>query len=325
MKSVIATIRLLVKHIMAWRAVRVFQLYSQRNGPILAGGLSLTALYSVFAALYVGFAVLGLVIESDPGFKDAVVSTLSTSVPGLIDTGNGAGGAIKLDALFTSRILGWSGIVALVAVLVTALSWFASARSAVRHFFELPPDKTFFLLLKAKDLGLVIAFGAVTLFSAGLSIFSTSALGFLFDLIGIDRESGFATVVARIIGLIIALAIDTAVLAALFRVLAATRIPPRRLLLGALLGGIGLGVLKVLGATIVGGGSKNPLLASFAVLLGLLIWFGLICQVILLTATWIAVDVKDHGETITPKPATTSVRRPPEHHRPRARAVSPPG
>ena len=174
-------------------------------------------------------------------------------------------------------------------------------------------------------LGLVIAFGVVTLFSAGLSIFSTSALGFLFDLVGIDRQSGFATVVARIIGLIIALAIDTAVLAALFRVLAATRIPFRRLLFGSLLGGIGLGVLKVLGATIVGGGSKNPLLASFAVLLGLLVWFGLICQVILIAATWIAVDVKDHGESITPKPITKSVRRPPEHHRPRARAVSPPG
>jgi len=325
MKSIIATIRLLVKRIMTWRAVRVFQLYSQRNGPILAGGLSLTALYSVFAALYVGFAVLGLVIESDPGFKDAVVSTLSTSVPGLIDTGNGSGGAIKLSALFQSRVLGWSGIVALVAVLVTALSWFASARSAVREFFELPPDTTFFLLLKLKDLGLVIAFGAVTLFSAGLSIFSTSALGFVFDLLGIDRESGFAVTVARIIGLLIALAIDTAVLAALYRVLAATRIPPRQLLFGSLLGGIGLGVLKVLGATIVGGASKNPLLASFAVLLGLLVWFGLICQVILLTATWIAVDVKDHGESIVPKPATKSVRRPPEHHRPRARAVSPPG
>lgn len=290
------TIPALIARIMTVRPVRVVMLYSSKNGPLLASGLSLTALYSVFAGIYIGFAVLGLNLESNPTFKDAVVATLSRSIPGLIDSGNGAGGAIKLSSLFASRVLGWSSIVALAVLLFTALGWFSAARSAVRTMFDLPQDTTFFLLLKLRDLGLVIAFGAVTLLSAALAVFSTSALHFLFGLISLERST-FALVTSTIIGLLLVLAIDTTVLAALFRMLLAVRIPLRRLLSGALIGGVLLGVLKVLGATIVGGAGKNPLLASFAIILGLLVWFGLVCQVILLSATWIAVDMADHGQT----------------------------
>ena len=43
-------------------------------------------------------------------------------------------------------------------------------------------------------------------------------------------------------------------------------------------------MLKLLGTALLGGGTNNPLLASFAVIIGLLIWFNLVCQVILLGA-----------------------------------------
>jgi len=312
------SLKRLIAWAMALRPVRVFQRYSQRNGPILASGLSLTALYSVFAALYVGFAVFGLVIESDPVFKDAVISTISGYIPGLIDTGEG--GAIDLDDLFASRVLNWSGVVALAVVLFSALSWFDSARSSVRTMFGLPQDRTFFLLTKAKDLGLVILFAAVMLLSAAISIGSTSALGALFGLVGIDDESDAAVLLARVVGLLLALVIDTAVLGALFRVLTSVRIPLPRLLPGALIGGVALGVLKALGATVIGGaGRNNPLLASFAVVLGLLVWFGLICQVVLISATWVAVDLADHGEPDPVAGRRPKVRPPRRRPRPRTR------
>ncbi|MET4782717.1 YihY/virulence factor BrkB family protein [Glaciihabitans sp. UYNi722] len=316
----VARITALVAWVQKTRAARVFTRYSEKNGPILAGGLSLTALYSVFAGIFVGFAVLGLFIESDPALKEAVVSTLSTAVPGLIDTGNG--GAIDLNALFASRVLNWSSIVALVALLVTALGWFASARSSVRAVFDLGPDKTFFLLAKLKDLGFVIAFAAVTIASAALSVFSTSALNFLFGLLGIDTRSFFALAVARVIGLLLVLVIDTVVLAALFRVLSDIRIPLNRLIPGSLIGGIALGMLKVLGATIIGGAGKNPLLASFAVILGLLVWFGLICQVILIAGTWIFIDMADHGQDAATLARRSGIVPPPRRLRPRSRPVS---
>ncbi len=99
------------------------------------------------------------------------------------------------------------------------------------------------------------------------------------------------------------LLLDAAVLAALYRVLAAIRIPRRRLWAGALLGAVGLGVLKVAGSTLLGGATKNPLIASFAVLAGLLIFFNFACQVILIAASWIEVGLVDAGIEVDPRAA----------------------
>jgi membrane protein len=307
----------LVKRVTALRAVRVFTLYSDRNGPLLAGGLSLTALYSVFAAVYVGFAILGLYVHADRAVRRAVELTLS-SVPGLIKSGTS--GVVSVDQLFQPTVLSWSSLVAIAALLVTTLSWFDSARSAVRAVFGLPRDPAFFLLLKLRDLGLVLAFGAVTIFSAAITVFSTSALNVAFGIVGIDPHSVLAVVIARAIGLLLVLAVDTAVLATLFRVLLAAPIPAARLFTGTLLGGVALDALKVLGATIVGTVNRNPLLASFAVILGLLVWFGLVCQVILLSATWIAVDLADHGQSVKAPPPGSSIRL--RGPRPRVRPVT---
>jgi membrane protein len=306
----LATVKRLVEWVMGTRPVRVFLLYSQKNGTILAGGLSLTALYSIFAGIYVGFAIFGLFIQADSQLRETVVSALSTSVPGLIQSGGGSG-IINIDSLVKSRVFGWSGTLALIILLSTAINWFGSARSAVRAVFGLPQSATFFLLLKLRDLALVIAFGLVALGSAVLSIVSTSALHFLFTLVGLGDKTVFFAVVARVVGLALVLAIDTAVLAGLYRILSGVHIPLARLLPGSLIGGVALGILKVLGSTIVGGAGKNPLLASFAIILGLLVWFGLVCQVILLSATWIAVDMDDHGvpvaAVLTPAVPATAV------------------
>jgi membrane protein len=59
-------------------------------------------------------------------------------------------------------------------------------------------------------------------------------------------------------------------------------------------------VLKVLGSLLLGGASSNPLIASFAVIVGLLIWFNLVCQVILVCAAWVVVSASDAGVPLDP-------------------------
>jgi membrane protein len=137
--------------------------------------------------------------------------------------------------------------------------------------------------------------------SAVLSVMSTQALGVALGWLGIDEHTLIAGIVGRGTGLVLMLLLDTAVLSALFRLLSGLTIPLRRLLAGALLGAVALGILKVLGNTLLGGASRNPLLASFAVIVGLLIWFNLVCQVILLTASWIATGMADDGLIADPE------------------------
>lgn len=305
-----------MQQLIAWvqglRPVRVFLHYTESRGPLLAGGLSFQAIFAVFAALWVGFSVAGLLVEANPDIRQAFFRVLNQSVPGLIDTGSGEG-IVDPDDLQSGVVLSWTGTIALGGLLFTALGWLASARDAIRTLFGLPGELLNFFLLKLKDIGLGIGFAAALLVSSALLVLSTQAVNDMLELVGVDEESLFAMITGRTIGLTLMFVLDTVALAALYRFLSGLSIPWRRLLAGALLGAAGLGVLKVLGSALLGGASRNPLLASFAIVIGLLIWFNLICQVILLAASWIAVGMTDAG--LIPDPKVAEERRKEEQER----------
>ena len=302
------------------KPVRVFQQYSSRRGPILSGGLSYQAIFAVFAGLWVSFSVAGVIVQSTPELRDALFRVINTSVPGLIDDGSGDG-AIDKEALLSTAALTWTGAIALVGLFFTALGWLASGRDAVRTMFGLPGDTLNFLLLKLKDIGLAIGFGVTLIISAGLSIGSTAALGWIFDLLGLSDRSPAAAITARVVGLALAFVIDAVTLGVFFRIVADVPIPLKELAVGALLGALALGVLKALGSILLGGATSNPLLAGFAVIIGLLIWFNLVCQVILVSASWIAVSLADRGLILDrPPQAGPPVRKP--LGRPRLRRMS---
>lgn len=283
-----------VEWVMALKPVRVFTRYNERRGPLLASGLSFQALFAAFAAIWVAFTVAGFVIISTPELEKAIIGLLSTSVPGLIDDGSGSG-VVNPSTLLSPSSLTWTGVIAGAGLIFTAVGWLASGRDAVRTLFGLPDDATNFILLKLKDFGLALAFSAALLISAALSVVSTTALGSVLAWAGVDNRSDAATLAARIAGLLIVLLLDTVVLALFYRVVSGVHIPTRLLAQGTIIAAVALGVLKVLGASLLGGATRNPLLASFAAIIGLLIWFNLICQVILLGAAWIKVSAEDVG------------------------------
>jgi membrane protein len=296
----------LVTRVQQRKPVRVFTHYAQGRGPILASGLAFQGLFAVFAGLWVAFSIAGLVISGNVQLQDAIILVLNNAIPGLIDTGTGDGGAIKAKLLLSAGVFGVTGAIALVGLLVTALGWLASARDAVRTMFDLPSLSTNFALLKVRDLALGLALGAVLLISAFLSVAGTSATSFLLALVDIHARSAVAIVISRIVTLGVMFALDTVVLASLYRVLAAIKIPTKRLWAGALLGAVGLGALKILGSALLGGATNNPLIASFAVLAGLLIFFNFVCQIILIGASWIHTGMEDAG--IDPDPRVAQQR-----------------
>lgn len=293
-----------IKQVVSWvsglRPVRVFLRFSDSRGFLLAAGLSFQAIFAVFAGIWVGFATGGLVLRGNPNLSDAFFGFLARSVPGLL-TWEGTKGILDPADLMQAEILNWTGATAAVVLLFTAVGWLGSARDAVRALFDLPGERLNFVLLKLKDFGLMIAFGLALIVSAALSVLSTQALDTTLGWIGLSGDSQISTVLGRITGLVLMLLLDTVVLAALYRVLSGLKIPIRRLAVGSLLGATALGVLKVLGGLLLGGAGRNPLLAGFVVIIGLLIWFNFICTVILLGASWIAVGMSDAGIAADPK------------------------
>jgi membrane protein len=94
--------------------------------------------------------------------------------------------------------------------------------------------------------------------------------------------------------------IDTLALAVLFRFLSGAAVPWRRMWTGSLLGSGALSVLHVLGGFLVTATTNNPLLATFTVFIGLLLWFRLASIVILVAAAWIAIETSDADDTLRP-------------------------
>ncbi|BDI21564.1 YihY/virulence factor BrkB family protein [Herbiconiux sp. L3-i23] len=281
----------LIAKILALRPVRVFQHYGSEGGALLAAGMTYQAVFALFAALWVAFSVLGFVIAADPTLQQAIFSAIDNAVPGVV----GDGGLVDPETLLQTSGLTWTGAIALIGLLLTAVGFLASMRDAIRRIFDLPPSTQPFAVQKAKDLGLALGFGAVILISAIMSVVSTAALGAVFSLFGIDDESLFAVIVARVIGYAIVFAIDLATLAAAYRILSAIKIPPKRLFAGAAIGAAALGVLKAaVTLGLIGGTGSNPLLAGFAIL-GLMIFLNFVCQALLIAAAWIAVGMKDAG------------------------------
>ena len=274
--------------------VRVLVYYSNAQGALLASGLAYQAIFAVFAAVWVGFSIIGLVVAGNTQLQAPLIDFLASAVPGLIKSSSGSG-AIDPKVLLNAGTFSLSGGIALIGVLVTAVGWLASARTAIRIIFGVPQSKIHFFLLKLHDLGVALAFGLALVVSAALSVAGSAATGFGLDLLGISPHSVAGNIAGKSVTIALSFLLDAVILGALFRMLSGVRIPWRRLLGGVVVGAIALGALKVLGGSLLGVSKSNPLLASFAVILGLLIFFNFVCQVILLSASWVSVAVDDRG------------------------------
>jgi Predicted membrane protein len=280
--------------VQARKPVRVFLRYGRDRGPLFASGLAYQALFAVFAALWVGFSIAGLVVSGSAGLQGVILDFLDETIPGLIDDGDGTG-AIDPEVLSQGAAFSISGVVALGGLLFTALGWLDAARSSVRRMLDLPPVTRNVFLQKGLDLAAGIAFAVLLLAAAGLSFAGSSATALLLDWLGVSRDSVLGFVAGRVVSIAVSVLVYAVALAGLYRFIAGAKVPWRFLRGGILLGAVGIAGLTILSGLLLGGASNNPLIASFAVIAGLLIYYNFVCQVLLLAASWMAVGIEDAG------------------------------
>lgn len=292
------------KWVKALRPYRVYINYAYSDGNLRAAGMGYQSLFAVFAAVWVGFSVASIWLSGNETVFDALVALINRAVPGLIET-TGTVGVIPQEQLRNASSFGWTGVIAAIGLIWTAIGWLYYTRQAVRAVFRLSRDTTNYVLQKVRDLGLALIFGVLFVVSALLTIISTQALTLLLDLTGLS-DSFWTTAATRLSGLFVSVALNIVTLGAMFRVMSRVAIPWRNLFFGALLGALVLAGLSALGGLLLRGAYNNPLLATFAVFIGLLLWFNLISRVTLLSASWIAIGMHDRGlspRTVSPEEA----------------------
>lgn len=266
------------------RAARALARFGAAGGGVLTGGIAYSALFSVSAALALGYTIFMAVLGDNEALRRDVLTTVDASLPGLIDVGDG--GLIRPDDLVFNAGLNVAGIAAVAVLLFSASLSMAALRTAVRAVLGVPTAAQNLVLGKLREVVAVFGMAVTILVSTVLTLAVTGLADWLLTLLTLDEA---ARVVGRVVGVVVAFTMDAAVFVVLVRGLANVRPPRRDLLGGALIAATGIGAVRLLGTSIVAGSAdRSALLASFAVLLTLLVWINLLARIVLLAAAWTA-------------------------------------
>lgn len=278
-----------MKRLLEWwkasRLGRTLQRYGERAGAVLAGGVAYAALFSVFGALVAGFSVFGLILGNDRELFDRVVASASEMLPGLLDTGDG--GAIQPDALINSNLFSWAGIIAFLTALFAGIGWVGSLRIALRQMFDIPPDGRNAVVQKLFDVLWLASLGGVLLVSAVLSMGVGSLARPVLQALQLDGPVlGWAL---RLLAFAVVVAVNLVAMLIIYRWVAGLKLPLVRLRSGLLIGAIGMTLLTTFSGQLVGSaGSANPVLATGALLVALLVLFNFVSRLMMYVACWIA-------------------------------------
>lgn len=303
----------LTKQTLALFPIRVWRHFLQNNGFLLAAGVSYQALFAIFAAIYLAFAITGLWMGGSAEAVNAMIALINSYIPDLINPDSSflTPTQVKAIAADMTGVLSITGLVALGVVIWTAIGWVTFSRRAVRDMFGLRPDLRNYLFLKVRDLLAAALFGLALIAGSVLSAVSAAVLRWFLEQLAGDAGSTALNGTIRVGTVLISFALLSAALAAMVRFLTGTSLRWRTIWPGALLGGGAMTILQFGAGFLLSYTPTNPLLATFAIFIGLLLWFRVNGVVMLVAAAWIAVAAKDRDVPLLAQ--TEQQRRRAEH------------
>lgn len=292
-KRLLAVAMWLLAELNAFRPMRVWTVYTKRHGPLMAAGTAYRMFFSIAALLVAGFSIFGLIAAGNKELQDMVVNTVARSTPGLIQTEpNGQGLATPEQLFNNTRGFGWTLAISTATMLITALGWIKGIREGMRGVFGLATVELNPVVAKLRDLGVLVLMGIGLILTSAVGFVAGAALEWIMNFLGVASTLG--QVAGRIVSILVMLLLDMLVAMVLFRLASSITMPKRALWEAALIAGGGATLLRFFSSQLLGGvGEGNELLAPFAVILGLFVWFFLLSQVYLIAAGWGAVRTAD--------------------------------
>lgn len=262
--------------------------YIDNHGAMLADSITYRALFSVFASILLGFSLIVLWLGDKPLLMMAFVDSLEQVVPGISDF-------FSVEDIHAPVGFTVAGIVSLVGLIVAAVGAINSYRVALQVLADETGTEGSPVITYLRDLVVSLGVGILLGVASLGTLATTIGLGTIAHQLGISEHSAAYNLTGRLIGVVIVYSFDVVAIAMAYRVLSTSPASRKLVWKGAALGGVGLVVLQEFSGLFVRGAGENPLLASFASLIALLLWFNFSAQVILLASSWIIVGVQESG------------------------------
>jgi membrane protein len=267
------------------RPARSWYWYVDRRGALLCGGIAYQAIFSLFAALTIGFTVFSSTLAGRPELQKAVFAQIDAWLPGLVQSAENPKGVLAPSQLMLSSALTWYSVTAAVVFLWTAIGFMRALRVSVRSMFDQPVVGVSPVLSRVWELAGFAILGAMVVASAAASVLSQTIIR------QVTAWFGDSVVLARTLSLgtlAVGVLLDALLVYLIIRVVA--RVRPRRrrdVILGCLAAGVVAGALRWAGTSVVAAGaSRNALLAAFAGLVTVLVLVNFVARVLLLVCAW---------------------------------------
>lgn len=259
--------------------VRAYERYSDRQGNQLAGAVTYFAFLSFFPLLALAFAVVGHLTAVDVELQQYLEQVLDEVLPGLSQQ-------LPVEQIARARL--GAGLIGALGLLYAGLNSVASLREALHAIWlrNLRQGPNFFVR-KGADLLVMVGLGTALLFTVAFTSVAQTATHWVLSLMSLDG-SVVAGVTLRLLAVAIAIGMNVLIFVLAFSLLSGEGNPTRPMWRGALIGAVGFEILKSAAAMLLAGTLSNPVYASFAVLVGLLVWINLVMRLVTFSAAWTA-------------------------------------
>lgn len=254
-----------------------YGLYQDRQGGSLAGAATFFGFLSFFPLVALAFSVAGYAVVISPHtVTEWLTNAINSSAPGLA-------GQLPIDKIANARIR--AGIFGLLGLLIAGLGGVDAYRDGLHAIWGSGKATGNVVARKAGDVVVLIVVGLCLVASVAASALAVSATTGALASAGLGGSTP-GQIVTRLLAIAIAVIFNTGVFAFVFSRLSGAHVPRQRLLPGALLAAVAFEALKLIGVYLVARTTRNPIYASFAVMVGLLVWINLVTRLTFLAAAW---------------------------------------
>jgi membrane protein len=254
-------------------AIAVLYKYSDDHGGYLAALITYYGFLSLFPLLLLTVTILGFLLHGDPHLQAQLLNSTLARFPIV-------GAQLRTNV----HAHGGSGFGLAVGVLV-ALYGSLGAAQATQYVFNrawsVPRERRpGTLQARLRSLLMLVVLGAGVLLTTALSVLGTSS-----GALGATLSAGL-----RVVCFLLAFLVNIGVMMFVFRLLTAPEVATRALRLGALVAGVALQLLQVLGSYFLAhylkGASESY--GAFGLVLGMIAWIYLLALVLVLS---VEIDV----------------------------------
>ena len=255
---------------------KAFHRFNHFRGTRLAGTVTFYGFLSVFPILVLAFSLTLRVVGADGVAQ--LEAFVEEYIPGIAE---------ELALQQVRQSAASLQVAGAATLLITGLGWVDATRASVRAMWGLPDKDGSLVVRKLIDLLVLGGLGVLVAVSLVASTWVSGEGERLLE--WLNQEGSTAGVVAsNVLAQVLASLTATALVAYIIAGLPRIRIPWRVLLPAALVGGVGLEILKRALIGYISGFAGNNTYGAFGVPIALLVWIYVIARLLMVIAAWTA-------------------------------------